>query len=87
MSEPVNYDPFAGGDVVRIVPITDPQQEIWTATRISDEASCAFNAPLLLQFRGKLICDSHDFHASVAVVLHNLGGVWRCRVNRDGDGN
>ena len=54
MSEQVNYDPFASGDVVRIVPTTEQQQEIWTAARIDAKASCAFNAPLLLQFKGKI---------------------------------
>ena len=39
---PVDFDPFAGGDIVLSAPVTEPQQEIWLAIAIGgDEASLA----------------------------------------------
>ena len=35
-------------------PSTEPQREIWTATRLSDEASLAFNESVSLRLRGPL---------------------------------
>ncbi len=51
---PVDFDPFACGEVVRKVPATEPQQEIWTATHMDASAACAFNAPLLLHLKGRV---------------------------------
>ena len=51
---PVDFDPFAHGETLHKVPATGPQQEIWTATRIDDQAARAFNTPLLLRLRGEL---------------------------------
>lgn len=51
---PVDFDPFAYGEALRKVPATGPQQEIWTATRIDEQAARAFNTPLLLRLRGDL---------------------------------
>ena len=40
----VDFDPFAGPDIERLVPITEPQAEIWAACLLGgDDASRAYN--------------------------------------------
>lgn len=48
---PVEFDPFAGPDIILMAPATEPQMEIWTSCLIGGaDASCAYNdsASLLL---------------------------------------
>lgn len=48
---PVEFDPFAGPEILLIAPATEPQVEIWTSCLIGGaDASCAYNdsASLLL---------------------------------------
>ncbi|MBK0379127.1 non-ribosomal peptide synthetase [Mucilaginibacter segetis] len=48
---PVDFDPFAGPEILLIAPATEPQIEIWTSCLIGgSDASCAYNdsASLLL---------------------------------------
>lgn len=50
---PVNFDPFLGPQLVRVVPITEPQAEIWTACKLGgDQASRAYNESISLQLTG-----------------------------------
>jgi amino acid adenylation domain-containing protein len=52
---PVDFDPFAGGDIVLSAPVTEPQQEIWLAIAIGgDEASLAYNESVSMVIRGPL---------------------------------
>jgi amino acid adenylation domain-containing protein len=49
------FDPFAGGGILLTVPTTDPQQEIWLATRLGGaSANLAYNESLSLRLRGPL---------------------------------
>ncbi|MEP6907772.1 MAG: condensation domain-containing protein, partial [Pseudoxanthomonas sp.] len=50
----VNYDPFATGELSRVVPTTESQRELWLASYEGDEASLAFNESLCLRLRGAL---------------------------------
>ncbi len=50
----VDYDPFAGGELARVVPTTEPQRELWLAARLGDDASLAFNESVSLRLRGAL---------------------------------
>ena len=50
----VDYDPFAGGALSRVVPTTEPQREVWLAARLGDDASLAFNESVSLRLRGAL---------------------------------
>ena len=50
----VDYDPFRGGDLARVVPTTEPQREVWLADRLGTEASLAYNESVSLRFRGPL---------------------------------
>ena len=52
--EKVDFDPFAGGDLDRIVPMTGPQQEIWTSVQLGDDGNCAFNESVAVTLRGAL---------------------------------
>ncbi|SOD55271.1 amino acid adenylation domain-containing protein [Pseudoxanthomonas wuyuanensis] len=50
----VDYDPFAGGELSRVVPTTEPQRELWLAARLGDDASLAYNESVSLRLRGPL---------------------------------
>ncbi len=63
----VDFDPFAGPQIVTTVPSTEPQREIWTAARLGTEASLAFNESVSFRFRGDL--DVQALEASFALVL------------------
>ena len=51
---PVDYDPFAGSTLSRVVPTTEPQREVWLADRLGREASLAYNESISLRFSGPL---------------------------------
>ncbi|MBO0950113.1 non-ribosomal peptide synthetase [Fibrella forsythiae] len=54
-SAPLNFDPFAGPQLARVVPITEPQAEIWTACQLGgDEASRSYNESISLRLTGLL---------------------------------
>ncbi|MDQ3289422.1 MAG: amino acid adenylation domain-containing protein [Pseudomonadota bacterium] len=60
----VEYDPFAQGTLERVVPITEPQREIWLADQLGKEASLAYNESISLRLRGPL--DEAALRASLA---------------------
>ena len=49
---PVDFDPFAGGDISSTVPATESQREIWASAQMGNDASCAYNQSLSMQMRG-----------------------------------
>src|SRR5579871_3308611 len=55
---------LAAADLERTFPATDPQQEIWAASRLGDDASCSFNESVLVRLRGVL---------DVAALHHAVG--------------
>ncbi len=55
---PVDFDPFKGEEILRTVPLTEPQQEIWISAQMGAEASCAFNESLSIRLRGTLDADA-----------------------------
>ncbi|UPG87733.1 amino acid adenylation domain-containing protein [Luteibacter aegosomatis] len=48
----VDYDPFAGAPLTRLVPTTAAQREVWLASRLEPEASLAYNEAVTITFRG-----------------------------------
>ncbi|MGV3762450.1 amino acid adenylation domain-containing protein [Parapedobacter sp.] len=49
----VNFDPFAQGEIEKTIPLTEPQEEIWTACIIGGtEANCSYTESLSLVLRG-----------------------------------
>lgn len=63
----VDYDPFAGGSLARVVPLTGPQREIWLADRLGDEGSLGYNLAMTLRMRGPL--DREALHAALRDVV------------------
>lgn len=57
MTEKHSFDPFAGGELLRVSPTTAPQQEIIAAAKMSDEANTAFNEAIALQIDGSIDVD------------------------------
>src|SRR5689334_5252811 len=49
-----HFDPFGGPEILAAAPSTEPQREIWIATRIGDEASLAFNESVSIRLEGRL---------------------------------
>ncbi len=54
----VDYDPFAHGELSRVVPTTEPQREIWLANQLSTEAALSFNLSVSLRLLGALDVES-----------------------------
>jgi amino acid adenylation domain-containing protein len=50
----VDYDPFAGATLARVVPATAPQREVWLASTLEPEASLAYNESVSLHLHGDL---------------------------------
>jgi len=52
--QPVDYDPFGGVTLERVVPTTEPQREVWLADRLGQGASLAYNESITIRLRGEL---------------------------------
>ncbi|MDG2536711.1 amino acid adenylation domain-containing protein [Dyella jiangningensis] len=50
----VDYDPFAGAMLERVVPATAPQREVWLASTLEPQASLAYNESVTLRLHGEL---------------------------------
>ncbi len=50
----VEYDPFAGAALEKVVPTTEAQREVWLADRLGRDASLAYNESISLHFSGPL---------------------------------
>lgn len=56
---PVDFDPFAQGELAKTVQLTESQQEIWMACLIGGvEANCAYNESVSLVLHGDIRLDS-----------------------------
>ena len=64
----VDYDPFAQAALARVVPVTEPQREVWLADKLGSEGSLAYNESVSLRLHGAL--DEDALRAAVA----DLGG-------------
>ncbi|MGB1838113.1 condensation domain-containing protein, partial [Marinobacter adhaerens] len=52
-----NFNPFAGGELLKVAPATGPQREIIASAQISDVANTAFNEAVSIRLEGKLDVD------------------------------
>jgi len=50
----VDYDPFAGSTLERVLPATAPQREVWLAATLEPAASLAYNESASLRLQGEL---------------------------------
>lgn len=51
---PVEYDPFAQAVLSHVVPVTEPQREVWLADKLGTDASLAYNESVSLRLHGRL---------------------------------
>ncbi len=51
---PVEHDPFAGPAIQQTVPTTEAQREVFVASSMGDDASCAYNESVSLRLAGSL---------------------------------
>ncbi|MDX9750216.1 MAG: amino acid adenylation domain-containing protein [Flavobacteriales bacterium] len=51
---PVDFDPFGGPAIARTAPSTEAQREVWVASQMSREASCAYIESVSLELTGEL---------------------------------
>ncbi len=51
---PIDYDPFAGEQILYTAPATESQQEIWGSVQMGGDANCAFNESVSLRLGGPL---------------------------------
>lgn len=50
----VEFDPFVGGPIERTVPSTEAQREVFIASLMGNDASCAYNESVSLELKGQL---------------------------------
>src|SRR3954453_6488153 len=57
---PIEFDPFAGdaGERHDELPLTDPQQEVWSAAQMAPAASTAYNQCFPVRLSGSIAVDS-----------------------------
>lgn len=79
----VDYDPFAGTPLSRLVPTTAPQREIWLASRLEPEASLAYNEAISLTFKGQL--DVPALEAALQAIVDRHEAL-RSTFSGDGEG-
>jgi amino acid adenylation domain-containing protein len=65
--EAVEFDPFAGGLVERVLPTSEAQREVWLADRLSPQASLAFNEAVRLELTGAL--DASALHTALDALV------------------
>ncbi|MFD1141739.1 non-ribosomal peptide synthetase [Larkinella insperata] len=52
---PVDFDPFAGPELIHLAPATEPQIEMWSACLLGgDDANRAYNESTSIRFKGSL---------------------------------
>lgn len=51
---PVDFDPFAGGELASTVPLTESQREIWASVQMGVAANCSYNQCQSLELKGDL---------------------------------
>ncbi len=69
----VDHDPFAGPAIVCTVPSTEPQREVFIASRMGREASCAYNESVSLLLTGPL--DRALMERTLDLVVHRHEGL------------
>jgi len=78
---PVDFDPFTGSAIARTVPSTEAQREVFSASLMGKEASCAYNESVSLSLSGDLDRPALD-RALIDLVARHEG--LRSVLNADG---
>jgi len=64
----IEHDPFAGGEIQRVVPTTEAQREVFLADRLGLEASLAYNESASITFDGAL--DTAALQSALDLLVH-----------------
>ncbi|MEG4119910.1 amino acid adenylation domain-containing protein [Microcoleus sp. N9_B4] len=67
---PVDFDPFAGGELAGCISSTEAQKEIWIAAQMEDDANCAYNESMSLRLLGNLDVEALRYSIQELVVQH-----------------
>ncbi len=67
---PVEFDPFAGSYIERIIPTTEAQREVLAASEMGVDASCAYNESVSLELSGDLDRAALDAAMQALVARH-----------------
>lgn len=78
---PVDFDPFVGAPIERTVPTTEAQREVFIASTMGEEASCAYNESVSLELRGAL--DRSALEAAIATLVRRHEALRGC-ISADG---
>ncbi len=69
--KPVEFDPFAGPEIIRVAPAVEPQLEIWVSCAIGgDDANRAYNESVSLRLTGQWNQEAMDRALSALVDRH-----------------
>ena len=68
----VTFDPFAGGELLRVSPTTWPQKEIIASAQMSDEANTAFNEAVSITITGELDLSLLESCLNQLVARHDI---------------
>ncbi|HMU14312.1 MAG TPA: amino acid adenylation domain-containing protein [Flavobacteriales bacterium] len=77
----VDFDPFGGPAIERTVPSTEAQREVFVASLMGPEASCAYNESVSLELTGELDVARMEQVIAQLVARHES---LRCRMSADG---
>ena len=78
----MSFNPFAGGEILKLSPTTIPQKEILASAQISDEANSAFNETVSISISGALNIERLEKSFSVLISRHEI---LRATFSRKGD--
>ena len=78
----IDFDPFAGGEILRVSPTTLPQREIIASAQMSDEANTAFNEAVSLTIDGDIDKDLLEKCFNELLQRHDI---LRATFSRKGD--
>ena len=78
---PVDFDPFAEGELLLTAPATESQKEIWLSVQMGQEANCAYNESGRLHLQGSL-----NLEALRSAIQHLIQRHEALRMTFDPDG-
>lgn len=78
---PVDHDPFAGPELERSAPTTEPQKEIWASMKMSPDASRAYNESITLCLKGAV--DAEKMKEALQLLIERHEGL-RCTFSPNG---
>ncbi|MDX1694692.1 MAG: amino acid adenylation domain-containing protein [Ketobacteraceae bacterium] len=77
-----HFNPFAGGEILKVSPTTGPQREVITCSQLSDEANTAYNEGVIVEFEGAVDAELLE---RCFQILHKRHDILRATFSRRGD--